>query len=72
MEVAHAQGGNRPEKQRFGQIVAAALRTAYALRHRPPRHRGCKPASPHDRARLAWAAAVLKEICEGLEKRSGR
>jgi hypothetical protein len=31
---------------------------------------GASRLSPHDRARLASAAAVLKEICEGLEKRS--
>ena len=33
---------------------------------------GANRLSPHDRARLASAAAVLKEICGGLEKRSGR
>ena len=33
---------------------------------------GASRLSPHDRARLASAAAVLKEICEGLEKRSDR
>ncbi|MBA1139385.1 hypothetical protein [Mesorhizobium neociceri] len=33
---------------------------------------GANRLSPHDRARLASAAAVLKEICEGLEKRSDR
>ncbi|TRD00545.1 hypothetical protein FJV76_03945 [Mesorhizobium sp. WSM4303] len=33
---------------------------------------GASRLSPHDRARLASAAAVLKEICEGLEKRSER
>lgn len=33
---------------------------------------GANRLSPHDRARLASAAAVLKEICEGLEKHSGR
>ena len=32
---------------------------------------GANRLSPHDRARLASAAAVLREICEGLEKRSG-
>jgi len=31
---------------------------------------GASRLSPHDRARLASAAAVLKEICEELEKRS--
>ncbi|WP_192257344.1 hypothetical protein [Mesorhizobium caraganae] len=31
---------------------------------------GASRLSPHDRARLASAAALLKEICEGLEKRS--
>ena len=31
---------------------------------------GASRLSPHDRARLASAAAVLKEICEGLKKRS--
>jgi hypothetical protein len=31
---------------------------------------GASRLSPHDRARLASVAAVLKEICEGLEKRS--
>ena len=33
---------------------------------------GAHRLSPHDRARLASAAAVLKEICEGLEKRGDR
>jgi len=33
---------------------------------------GASRLSPHDRARLASAAAVLKEICEGLERRGGR
>lgn len=32
---------------------------------------GASRLSPHDRARLASVAAVLKDICEGLEKRSG-
>ena len=31
---------------------------------------GASRLSPHDRARLASVAAVLKEICEGLERRS--
>lgn len=30
---------------------------------------GANQLSPHDRARLASAAAILKEICEGLERR---
>jgi len=33
---------------------------------------GASRLSPRDRARLASAVAVLKEICEGLEERSGR
>jgi len=31
---------------------------------------GANRLSPHDRARLASAAAILKEICEGLERRT--
>jgi hypothetical protein len=33
---------------------------------------GARCLSPRDRAQLASAAAVLKEICEGLEERSGQ
>jgi hypothetical protein len=33
---------------------------------------GARSLSPRDRAQLASAAAVLKEICEGLEERSGQ
>jgi hypothetical protein len=28
--------------------------------------------SPHDRAKLASAAAILKQICEALEEHAGR
>ncbi|AZO42967.1 hypothetical protein EJ076_18650 [Mesorhizobium sp. M7D.F.Ca.US.005.01.1.1] len=33
---------------------------------------GAGSLSPHDKARLASAAAILKQICEALEEHAGR